>query len=411
MGGATINKFLTLAEMRDRRILTLLRYFTLEESSDKLVLKTSDPHHCESLKKLIVEKLGEISGQVMVVLEGESKNGSSMEEKERVNIPNGLNLRYSFTNFVVGDGNRTAYQVALDVAKGPGKMYNPFFLYGQVGLGKTHLLQAIGNYCHDRGLNVMYASANDFSEEMVEAIKRGKIREFRNRYRAMDVLIVDDIQFLSGKTRTQIEFFNIFNHMYLNEKQIVLASDRHPRELKDVSDRLISRFEGGIIVEIELDRDTKIEIIRQKLRDLNLTLGEDSVEELARTTKDNVREIEGLLRFIKVSGKVELRALPSGDSHFDGIMEIVSTHFGVEKCDLVNRGGSRRLNRARHVAMYLCRKLTDASLIEIARGFGRKDHSTVIYGIKRVERERERDRKFRLMLDFLEEKALERLKG
>ncbi len=411
MGGATINKFLTLAEMRDRRILALLRYFTLEESSEKLILKTSNPRHCESLKKLIVEKLGEVSGQVMVVLEGNSANGPSPEKTERSKAPTGLNSRYSFENFVVGDANRTAYQVALDVAERPGKIYNPFFLYGQVGLGKTHLLQAIGNYCTNRGLNVMYASANDFSEEMVDALRKGKIRDFRNRYRAMDVLIIDDIQFLSGKTRTQIEFFNIFNHMYLNEKQIVLASDRHPRELRDVSDRLISRFEGGIIVEIELDRETKVEIIRQKLKELNLNLEEDSVRNLANSTKDNVREIEGLLKFIKVSGRVEVKALPSSNGQFDRIMDLVSSQFGVEKSDLIGRGGSRRVNRARHVAMYLCRRLTDASLIEIARGFGRKDHSTVIYGIKRVEKEREKDRKFKLLLDFLEEKALEKLRA
>ena len=411
MGGATINKFLTLAEMRDRRILTLLRYFSLEESSEKLILKTSDPRHCETLKKLIIEKLGEVSGQVMVVLENSSGKGPSPTGKREKSVPSGLNSRYSFENFVVGDANRTAYQVALDVAESPGKIYNPFFLYGQVGLGKTHLLQAIGNYCVKRGLNVMYASANDFSEEMVDALKRGRIRDFRNRYRAMDVLIIDDIQFLSGKTRTQIEFFNIFNHMYLNEKQIVLASDRHPRELRDVSDRLISRFEGGIIVEIELDRETKVEIIRQKLRELNLDLEEDSVRSLANSTKDNVREIEGLLKFIKVSGRLEIRALPSSNGQFERIMDLVCAQFGVEKSDLVGRGGSRRINRARHVAMYLCRKLTDASLIEIARGFGRKDHSTVIYGIKRIEKEREKDRKFRLLMDFLEEKALEKLKA
>ncbi len=411
MGGATINRFLTLAEMRDKRILTLLRYFSLEENSEKLILKTSNPTYCETLRKLIIEKLGEVSSQVMVVLEENSGKDSSPISVKEKDIPSGLNSRYSFENFVVGDANRTAYQVALDVAERPGKIYNPFFLYGQVGLGKTHLLQAIGNYCSKRGLNVIYASANDFSEEMVDALRKGKIRDFRNRYRAIDVLIIDDIQFLSGKTRTQIEFFNIFNHMYLNEKQIVLASDRHPRELRDVSDRLISRFVGGIIVEIELDIETKVEIIRRKLRELNLHLEEDSVINLANSTKDNVREIEGLLKFMKVSGKVDIRALPSKNSQFEIIMDIVSTQFGVEKSDLVGRGGSRRVNRARHVAMYLCRKLTDASLIEIARGFGRKDHSTVIYGIKRVAKEKERDRKFRLLVDFLEEKALEKLKA
>jgi len=411
MGGATINRFLSLAEMRDRRILTLLRHFSLEEGGDKLILKTSDPVHCESLKKLIFEKLTELSQHVTIVLEREVKDGKGKGTQSRKKQCEGLNPRYSFENFVVGDANRTAYQVAVDVAKGPGKIYNPFFLYGEVGLGKTHLLQAIGNYCRDKGLGVLYASASDFSEEMVEAFKKGKIRDFRNRYRSVDVLILDDVQFLSGKTRTQIEFFNIFNHMYLNERQIVLASDRHPRELKDVSDRLISRFEGGIIVEIELDRETKLKIIRRKLNELNMNLAEDSVRELAETTKDNVREIEGILKFIKVSGKIELKALPSTNGHFESIIELVTTQFGVSKGDLVGKGGSRRVNRARHVAMYLCRKLTDASLIEIARGFGRKDHSTVIYGIKRVEKERERDRKFRLLLDFLEEKALEKIRN
>jgi len=255
----------------------------------------------------------------------------------------------------------------------------------------------------------VYRSANDFSEEMVEAIKTGRTREFRESYRGIDLLLLDDIQFLSGKERTQIEFFNIFNHMYLSEKQIVLASDRHPRELKDVSDRLISRFEGGVVVEICLDELTKLEIIKRKLQELKIEVQDRIVESILKNTADNVRDIEGTIRGIKLRGVDHLKTKERGASDLEKIKLYTALHFGVKVEDLLGVSRSKKINRARQIAMYLCRKLTGASLIEIARAFNRKDHSTVIHGIKKIEDEKKRDRKLIQIVSFLEKHIGDRL--
>ncbi len=404
MGGALINTFLSRLEREDKKLLGVLRYFSLEERGGRVYLRTTDREWGEKLMSVIREKFGDMNGSLVVQIE------EPRREPEKVRAE-GLNPKYTFDNFVVGEGNRLAYQVAMDVARGPGITFNPFFLYGNVGLGKTHLLQAIGNHCCKNGLSVVYRSANDFSEEMVDYLKRGKIREFRSRYRKADVFLLDDVQFLSGKDRTQIEFFNIFNHMYMNEKQIILASDRHPKDLKDVSDRLVSRFEGGVVVEIEMDPLTKVEIIKKKLEEMKIDIRENLVKDLASKTRDNVREIEGVVRALKIGGKPRLVEGNSSGDLFRVIREVVASHFDVESDQITKLGGSRRVNRARHVAMYLSRVVTGSSLIEIARAFGRRDHSTVIYAIKKIEKEKGRDRKFALVLEFLEKKVREKIKN
>ncbi len=407
MEGVNIKAFLTYVERVDRSLLSLLSRFRLEERDGKLYLFTEDAELKERMEGILSEKFGNgMKGRILVRLEGQETEPESEEKKL---ASEGLNARYSFENFIVGEGNRLAYEVALEVASSPGRIYNPLFIYGGVGLGKTHLLQAIGNSCSSRGLYVVYRSANDFSEEMVEAIKSGKIKEFRNRYRNVDVLLLDDVQFLSGKRRTQVEFFNIFNHMFLNEKQIALASDRHPKELRDVSDRLVSRFEGGIVVEVCLDEITKLEIIKRKLQELRVEVQDRIVESLMEQTSDNVRDIEGTIRGIKLRGMEHLRKKRAGQNDLEKVKLYTALHFGIKPEELTGNRRSKKINRARHIAFYLCRKLTDASLIEIARAFNRNDHSTVIYGIRKIEEEKKRDRKLNYIISFLEKHIGDRL--
>ncbi len=278
-----------------------------------------------------------------------------------------------------------------------------------MGLGKTHLLQAIGNHCFLKGYTVVYKSAVDFSEEMVESIKNGKIHEFRNRYRNIDVLLLDDIQLLAGKNRTQEEFFNIFNYLYLKEKQIVLASDRSPRHLKDISERLISRFEGGVVVEIGLDDLTKIEIIKRKLKELKIDVQAKIIEFLMKNTSANVREIEGAVKKIKLVGVKDLKNIESKRGDIAIIINRVALYFGLKAEDITGNKKSKKITRARQIAMYLCRKLTYASLIEIARSFNRKDHSTVLHALRKVEEEKKADRKLNYIVSFLESHLREKV--
>lgn len=407
MEGVNIKTFLAHLERIDRSLLALMSKFRMEEKEGRIFLYTEDKTLKETVERFLKERFGDgFKDRVLVRLEGlEAEKAQEKRETES----EGLNKRYSFSNFIVGEGNRLAYEVAYEVAQNPGKIYNPLFIYGGVGLGKTHLLQAIGNACAERGYRVVYKSANDFSEDMVEAIKVGKVKEFRNTYRNIDLLLLDDVQFLSGKNRTQIEFFNIFNHMFLNEKQIVLASDRHPKELKDISDRLISRFEGGVVVEVCMDELTKLEIIKRKLCELKIEVQDRIVESLMKHTSDNVRDIEGTLRGIKLKGVEHLKKNTVSSSSLEKIKLYTAVHFGIKPEELVGSSRSRKVNRARHIAFYLCRKLTDASLIEIARAFNRSDHSTVIYGIKKIEEERRKDRKLNYIISFLEKHIGERL--
>ncbi len=404
MEGVKIRAFISRLEKIDRSLLTLLTRFRIEERGGKIRLLTEDPAAVDRMRTFLSTLHREALGDVELVLEEEER-----EDPVPNRIVEGLSSRYSFENFVVGEGNRLAYEVSLSVARNPGGLYNPLFLYGKVGLGKTHLLQAIGNFCAARGMSVVYRSATDFSEEMVEHIKGGRIREFRERYRSVDLLLLDDVQFLSGKSRTQDEFFNIFNYMYLREKQIVLASDRHPKELRDVSDRLVSRFEGGVVVEISLDELTKLEIIRRKLEELKLEVQDRIVELLMRSTSDNVREIEGAVRGVKLRGTAHLRDRGERKGDLEKVVAHVAVHFGLRVEDLIGDGRSRRVNRARQIAMYLCRKLTSSSLAEIARALNRRDHSTVLHGIKKIEQERRRDRKLNRILSFLESHISARL--
>jgi chromosomal replication initiator protein len=334
-----------------------------------------------------------------------------------------LNPKYTFKNFVVGAGNQFAHAACMAVAEQPSKAYNPLFIYGDTGLGKTHLLNAIGNYVAERtDLRIAYLTTEQFTNEVINSIRYDKMMDLRKRYRHIDMLMIDDIQFLAGKERTQEEFFHTFNALYEAHKQLVLSSDRFPKDMPDIEERLRSRFEWGLIADLQPpDVETRIAILRKKSEDEGVTLPEDVIQFLATTMKSNIRELEGSLvrlgAYASLTGqtitlemaKSVLRDLIGTKKKIvsmDDIQETVGARFHVKIADLKSRRRSKTLVHPRQIAMYLCRELTDSSYPEIGRQFGGKDHTTIIHACKQVIKAKDSDSAFSATLESLKEQIL-----
>lgn len=321
-----------------------------------------------------------------------------------------LNPKYVFETFVTGNSNRLAHAAALAVAESPAKKYNPFFMYGGVGLGKTHLMHAIGNRIIKNypDLRVLYISSEKFTNELINSIRDSNPEQFRQKYRNIDVLLVDDIQFLSNKERTQEEFFHTFNTLYDAQKQIIISSDRPPREIKTLEDRLRSRFEWGLITDIQApDLETRIAILRKKALLENLNVPNDVMVYIASRIDSNIRELEGALVRVMATASLtgrtvnnELAAEALKDLYPNGktkqitlelIQEIVASYFKIKVEELLSKKRTRNLAFPRQIAMYLCRELTDTSLPRIGEMFGGRDHTTVIHAYDKIVRERNED--------------------
>jgi chromosomal replication initiator protein len=335
--------------------------------------------------------------------------------------PAGLNLKYSFDSFIVGPSNQFAHAACRAVAEAPSLSYNPLFIFGGVGLGKTHLMHAIGQYVlrNNPSLRLTYISSERFMNEMINAIRYDRILDFRGRYRSVDVLLVDDIQFVSGKEGTQTEFFHTFNSLYDAQKQIILSSDRPPHEIPALAERLRSRFEWGLIADIQPpDLETKIAILKRKAEMEAVPLPDNVAMYIAGKIKSNVRELEGslirLLAYASLTGReisldlakdVLKNVIDSGDRAItiESIQRFVADYYQLRVGDLKARNNSKSVAKPRQVAMFLCKKLTHASLPEIGRSFGGKHHSTVIHSIKRVQELRNKEKDFdSLIINFLE---------
>lgn len=314
-----------------------------------------------------------------------------------------LNPRYTFETFVVGNSNRFAHAAALAVAEAPAKAYNPLFIYGGVGLGKTHLMQAVGHFVllHSPGTRVVYLSTETFTNELINAIRDHKTAEFRNRYRNSDVLLVDDVQFLAGKETTQEEFFHTFDALHAAAKQIVISSDRPPKEIATLEDRLRSRFEWGLISDIQPpDLETRIAILKKKANIEKLNIPEDVIQYIATQFESNIRELEGaLIRVVAYSAlsnskiTLDLAAnalrdmLPANRPTkitAELIQTVVADYYGIAVDDLSTKRRNRSVAFPRQVAMYLCRELTDLSLPKIGESFGGRDHTTVIHACEKI---------------------------
>jgi chromosomal replication initiator protein len=311
-----------------------------------------------------------------------------------------LNPRYTFESFVVGSGNRLAHAACQAVAEKPARAYNPLFLYGGVGLGKTHLLHAIGNFCYGRGLNVLYVSSEEFTNEIINAIRTHTTQAFREKYRSADVLLVDDIQFIAGKESTQEEFFHTFNTLHGQDKQIIVSSDRPPKALVTLEERMRSRFEWGLAADIQPpDLETRLAILRAKAERTGRAIPDEILETIARRVQSNIRELEGALNriiaFADLSGQaltpqlVEAALadlLPQRQAILpERIVELVAREWKTSVEAILGRDRSQKVAEPRQVAMYLMRKETDASLPQIGEVLGGRDHTTVMYAIDKIE--------------------------
>src|SRR5215831_18105858 len=372
----------------------------------------------KNYRGILQEALSEVGhGQLQVIFEEHSEEAASPQASVVERETAALNPKYTFDSFVVGSSNQFAHAAARAVAEIPSKSYNPLFIYGGVGLGKTHLMHAVGHYiqAREKKLNLAYISTDRFINEMINAIRFDRLPAFRSKYRAIDVLLMDDVQFIAGKDSTQEEFFHTFNALHDAQKQIVVTSDALPKEIPTLEERLRSRFEWGLIADIQPpDLEMKVAIIRKKAAAEKMEIPNDVALFIAGTVKSNIRELEGrlnrVLAFSSLTGKplsVELaketlrdivgteesRPIPSE------ILKVVAAHYGLRVSDMKAKSNAKPIAFPRQVAMFLCRKLTGLSYPEIGRLFNDKHHSTVMHSVEKIERLAEDDPNFRKVVE------------
>lgn len=334
-----------------------------------------------------------------------SDKSSNIPEAELETNRSTLNPKYTFETFVVGNNNRFAHAAALAVGNEPGKSYNPLFLYGGVGLGKTHLMHAIGNRIleNNKKSNVLYVTSEKFTNQLINSIKDNKTEMFRNIYRNIDVLLIDDIQFIAGKDRVQEEFFHTFNTLREDGKQIIISSDKPPRDIQFLEDRLKSRFEWGLLADISCpDYETRLAILRKKAQDENIIIDDSILSDIANKIDSNIRELEGVLN--KIVARASLTHSPITIEHAENIInefkyesekviscdfikETVSKYFSIDKDELAGEKRSNDIAFPRQIAMYLCREIANMSFPQIGTDFGGRDHSTVMHAYNKIKKE------------------------
>ncbi|MBX4200702.1 chromosomal replication initiator protein DnaA [Candidatus Parcubacteria bacterium] len=393
----------------------------------KLIIKTIHAHD-SSVRELEFTIKPQLSKEapapaVKQGIEADKIDVEQMKLDEfKINKDTNLNPRYTFENFVVGSFNELSYAASLAVAENIGNTYNPLFIYGPVGLGKTHLIQAIGNKVNDspKKKKVKYISSEKFVSSIVSGIRNHNIDVFKSSVSSIDVLIIDDIQFLAGKDKTQEEFFHTFNSLYEKNKQIVISSDKPPNAIPELEERLRSRFEGGMIVDISLpDYETRFAILKTKLQEKNLELPENVLEYIASNVKKNIRELEGALNSLLIYYKtnntvpnleVTKKLLknfvfsPFNVANYKKIIETVSKFYNLEEKTLFNATRRKEVVRPRQIAMYLLREELKYSFPAIARKFGGKDHTTVIYACKKILQENQENDKLTEELNLIKQR-------
>jgi chromosomal replication initiator protein len=388
-------------------------------------------HHLDKIEYAARETLGEEVTVEFVASETSQRAPAtspgirrSVLVNEPVTLPNKvhLNARYTFDEFVVGSSNRLAQAAALAVAEKPARAYNPLFIYGGVGLGKTHLIQAIGHFVlkEHPTLRISYVSAESFMNELIHAIRTGVTLEFKERYRNIDILMIDDIQFLAGKESTQEEFFFTFNALHDANKQIVVTSDRPPKEIPTLQERLTSRFEWGLITDIQPPNlETRIAILRKKVENEHIAIPDDVIALIAENVKSNIRELEGsLIRILACSSlacqeintnmatsvlRDIIKGTPKKKIDVKTIQRAAAQHFDIPLDSLKAKTRISRVVLARQVAIYLTRELTDLSLVHIGKCFGGRDHSTILHACKKINHETENNPSLRRRIQTIKE--------
>ena len=395
----------------------------LSNKYNKLILKTLHDID-DSIKELefVIKPQSAKNNIPKIITESERQEDIQLKFEEfKTNKETNLNPRYTFNNFVIGSFNELAHAAALAVSDNPGFTYNPLFIYGGTGLGKTHLIQAIGNKIGDESKKkkVKYISSEKFVSSIVSAIRTNSMESFKASLAPIDVLILDDIQFIAGKNKSQEEFFHVFNSLYEKNKQIILSSDRPPNAIAELEDRLRSRFEGGMIADISLpDYETRLVILKTKLQEKNMDLGEDVLDYIATNVKKNIRELEGALNKILVYSKINqelnletvkklLKGFvfsPFDVANYKKIIETVSKFYNLEEKNLFDPTRRKEIVRPRQVAMFLLRKELKYSFPAIARKFGGKDHTTAIYAYKKILQENEENNKLTEELNLIKQR-------
>ncbi len=388
------------------------------EGDTSLVLEVPNHHFLTTIRsryaKIVEEKARELMGDHFRV-EFIERNQSTRKPTGGSDAisPNQVDSQFSpgyiFESFVVGNSNQFAHAAARAVAESPSHSYNPLFLYGGVGLGKTHLLHAVGHHIHRNHpkLKVLYLAAEQFVNELINSIRFDRMEHFRERYRTIDVLMIDDVQFIANKERTQEEFFHTFNTLYTSQKQIILSSDSSPKNIPTLEERLRSRFEWGLIADIQPpDLETKVAILRRKADARGLDLPDEVALFMASLVRSNIRELEGLLTrvaaFISFTGQplsLELaqetlrEIVPEADRKVSvgEIIKFVARHYGLKVSEIKSRSNSKQIAFPRQVAMYICKKVAHISYPEIGRQFNNKHHSTVMYSVEKIEKLRQSD--------------------
>ena len=371
-----------------------------------------------------------INSQLKKKEKKEKKKNTEEKDKNKINKnieiidESNINKKYTFESFVSGSSNQFAHAAAMAVSNNPATIYNPLFIYGGVGLGKTHIIHAIGNNIlkSKKNLKICYYSSEKFTNELINSLRHAKMQEFRDKFRSIDVLLIDDIQFIAGKKSTQEEFFHTFNALYESHRQIVVTSDKFPKEIPDLEERLRSRFEWGLIADIQApDIETKQAILRMKAEQNNIDLPEDVAFFLANSITSNIRELEGYL--IRIGAYSSLTSTPinldmakavlkdilvenNKEITIEKIQKTVADYFQIRLGELKSTKRLKNLVMPRQIAMYICRQMTDMSYPEIGAKFGGKDHSTIIHAIKKIDRKMNED----LHTQAVVEKLMERLK-
>lgn len=424
-------------------INTWIRALTVKEVTDSTIILSMDKKLGERGIEFIKKKMYDIYLQsaieatlehpfeIIFCVDGENLAQEKEEEPVdgRIKLAlekSNLNLKYTFDTFVIGDNNRHAHAACVAVAEEPSSAYNPLFLYGGAGLGKTHLMQAIAYHIitHNPNLKVLYVSSETFTNEVIEAIRNNKNDELRAKYRNLDVLLIDDIQFVIGKDSTQTEFFNTFNDLYNSNKQIIISSDKPPKEIETLEERMRTRLEWGVPVDIHApDYETRMAILKKKSEMDHITIPDDILDYIAQNVVSNIRELEGALNKISVYVRLEnhkekltvekaediLKDLISknGNNEItpDYIINIVSDHMNVPYNDIISSKRSQEIVMARQVAIYFCRKYMERySLQQIGACFGGRDHSTVLNAIKKINGFMESDPSIKVTIETIDKK-------
>ena len=399
--------------------------------SEQMTLSYISKKYYLPLKVAVAEIIG-IEYEIQFILPEQTKNirsknnvGKKQPLSEKANNSN-LNSNYTFDTFVVGSNNRFAQSASLAVAESPGEAYNPLYIYGGPGLGKTHLMHSIGHFILEKNPNakVLYVTSEEFTNEVIESIRSGNasaMNKFREKYRTIDVLMIDDVQFIIGKESTQEEFFHTFNVLHSARKQIVLSSDKPPKELETLDERFRSRFEWGLIADIQPpDYETRMAILRKNAENYDKKIDEEIIKYIATNIKSNIRELEGafnkIIAFTRLN-KVDLTIESAEEALKDVIypnkareitpnliINVVAEHFGVRPEDIVSKKRNSEFVQPRQVVMYLCRELTNVSQVNIGRILGKKDHTTVIHGVKKIEAEMQNSEEFRNKINVIMKK-------